>query len=229
MRIFKKGHSIAFVVLLLALCSLTSCLTAAKLDKFVAKQYNNELPKPDKRKKSDIAVTSAITSDVAAISTTKHKTTKFLPLIVYWQYNHRQYCSLNSAIAVTNFTNAINSSATRGLVQKLANQKLELTVEQAPSAFSIVLNEHMVWLVYAFSWTKVYIEPDNKDLIVSYKLLQQDGIAKTGKITVKNTDKNKGLRFFQTWKSATSEYIAEYNANLTAMTRSLVTQLSQEL
>lgn len=228
MRISKKENASVFLALLIALCSLTSCLTAKKLDKFVAKHYNNELPKLNK-KKMDVVVTSAAPTDNAAISTTVHKTTRFLPLIVYWNYNHRHNCSLNTNIAVTNFTNAVNSLATKNLAQKLNGQQLELTVEQAPSAFSIVLKEHMVWVIYAFSWAKVYIEPDAKDLVVSYRLKQADQVLKTGTITVKNTDKNKGLRFFQSWKSATGEYLTGYNANLTAMTKSFVNQLALEL
>jgi hypothetical protein len=199
------------------------------MDKFVATHYNNELPKIDKKKKADIIVTSTVPTGNSAISTTVHKTNRLLPLIFYWQYKHSQSCSLNSAIAITNFTNTINASATKVLSQKLNSNKLELTVEEAPSGFSMVLNEHMIWLVYAFGWAKVYVEPDYKDLVVTYKMVQGDGTLKTGKIIVKNTDKAKGLRFFQSWKSATSEYLSSYNANLTAMSRSFVTQLSNEL
>ncbi len=224
-----KKNPAAFVLLFAAVFSLSSCLTSKKMDKFVAQHYNNELPKLAKKKKADIVVMSTVPSANSSISTTVHKTNSFLPLIVYWQYKHRQNCSLNSAIAVTNFTNTINATATKGLSQKLNSNKLELTVEEAPSGFSMVLNEHMVWLVYAFSWAKIYIEPDYKDLVVSYKMLQEDGSLKTGKIIVKNTDKAKGLRFFQSWKSATSEYLSDYTANLTTMTRSFVTQLTNEL
>jgi len=229
MRTFKKKNGFAFIILAITLFSLSSCLTAKKLDKFVAAQYNNELPKLNKKKKADIDITSISTTNNSAISTTVHKTDKFLPLLVYWKYDHRQSCSLNPSIAVTHFSNGVNAAATKGLVEKLNGRKLELTVEQAPAAFSIVAKENMIWLVYAFSWAKIYIEPDSKDLVVSYKLMDADNALKTGKITVKNTNKNKGLRFFQSWKSATSEYLAEYNANLTTMTKSFVTQLTQEL
>jgi hypothetical protein len=229
MKTTIKNDPAALVLFFVALFSLTSCLTSKKMDKFVAKHYNNELPKLGKKKKAEIMVTGSAPSNNSAISTTVHKTNNFLPLIVYWQWKHRQTCSLNSAIAVTNFSNTINATATKGLSQKLNNQTLELTVEEAPSGFSMVVNEHMIWLVYAYSWAKVYIEPDYKDLVVSYKMLQPDGNLKTGKITVKNTDKNKGLRFFQSWKSATTEYLDAYNANLTTMTKSFVTQLTSEL
>lgn len=207
---------------------LSGCLTAKNLDKFVASQYNNELPRPGKKKKTEIDIISTIPADSAQISTTVHKTDKFLPLLVYWKYDHQQSCSLNPSIAVTNFSNAINSAATRGLIEKLKGGKLELTVEQAPSAFSVVAKENMIWVIYAFSWAKVYIQPDMKDLIVAYKVTGSEG-AKTGRITVKNTDKSKGLRFFQSWKSATSEYLSDYNAGFTGITKTFITQLANEL
>ncbi|HUC80681.1 MAG TPA: hypothetical protein VMR70_07170 [Flavisolibacter sp.] len=218
-----------FAVLLFAVAFLlTSCLTSKKLDKYVASQYNNELPKP-KKTKSDIVVIPAMATDNNAISNSAHQTNNFLPLLLYWQYKHRQNCNLNPAIAITQFSNAINTQATKGLNQKLNGQKLELTVEQAPSAFAIVSNEHTIWLVYTFSWAKVFIEPDFKDLVVSYRVLQGEQPVKTGKITVKNTDKNRGIRFFQSWKSATSEYLNEYNTNLASMSKSFVTQLTEQL
>lgn len=228
MAFLKQTKTNVFLYLICILLLLSGCLTSAKLDKFVASQYNNELPKPSKKKKADIEVTSQLKSDNSQISTTTHKTDNFLPLIIYWKYNHRQSCILNSSIAVTNFSNAVNNMATKTLIDKLNGRKLELTVEQAPAAFSVVLKENMIWLVYAFAWEKVYIEPDKKDLIVTYKLVGGEG-DKTGKVTVKNTDKNVGLRYFQSWKSATSEYLSEYNAHFTTMTKNFVTQLTSEL
>lgn len=207
---------------------LSGFLTAKNLDKFVASQYNNELPKPGKKKKTEIEVISSIPADSVQISKTVHKTDKFLPLLVYWKYDHQQSCSLNPAIAVTNFSNALNAAATKGLIDKLNGGRLELTVEQAPSAFSVVAKENMIWVIYAFSWAKVYIQPDMKDLIVAYKVTGTEG-DKAGRITVKNTDKNKGFRFFQSWKSATSEYLSDYNSSFTGMTKTFVSQLTNEL
>jgi hypothetical protein len=224
----KQTKGAAIICLACIVLMLSSCLTSAKLDKFVAAQYNNELPKPGKKKKAEIEVTSQLSANNSQISTTVHKTDKFLPLIVYWKYNHRQSCSLNPSIAVTNFSNAVNSLATKGLLDKLSGRKLELTVEQAPSAFSLIAKENMIWLVYAISWEKIYIEPDVKDLVVAYKVVGGEG-DKTGRITVNNSEKNKGLRFFQSWKSATSEYLSEYNSNFTTMTKSFVSQLANEL
>lgn len=225
-----RGHrNSVFICFACLMVTLSGCLTAKKLDNFVAAQYGNELPKPNKKKKAEIEVTSLAPTGNSSISTTVHKTDKFLPLLIYWKYDHRQKCSLNPAIALVNFTNAINASASKELMEKVNGRKLELTVEQAPSNFSLVAKENMIWLIYAFSWVRVYVEPDFKDLVVSYKLAGSGQEEKTGKITVKNLEKSKDFRFFQSWKSATTEYLARYNSNFTSMTKTFVNQLASEL
>ncbi|MGC4034987.1 MAG: hypothetical protein QM764_03425 [Chitinophagaceae bacterium] len=224
-----KKNSIVIILLVASLFSFSSCLTSKHLDNWVAEQYNHELPKPNKKKKQEIDVNSAMTAKSPAISTTFHKRDKLIPLLFYWKFNHRQICSLNPAIPVTNFTNSINTIPTKALIEKLNGRKLELTVEEAPATFSIVIKENMIWLIYAFSWAKVYIEPDNKDLVVNYKLIDGGQPTKTGTITIKNTEQNRGIRFFQSWTSATTEYLASYNLNITNMTKSLVSQLTDEV
>jgi len=199
------------------------------MDRYVSEQFNNQLPKEDKKRKADFNVTSTIASPVKDISVTVQKTNKVLPLIVYWQYDYRHTCTLNPAIAITQFSNAVNSLATKGLSQKLNGRHLDLTVEEAPNAFALVDKSHMIWVIYAFSWDKIYMEPDFKNLVVSYKLTGNDAAGKTGTITVKNTAQNKDKRFFQSWKSATSEYLADYNATINNMTKSFVSQLMEEL
>jgi hypothetical protein len=199
------------------------------MDKFVSDQYNNQLPKLDKKKKADIMITSELTSPTNSISTTVQKTSKLLPLIVYWQYDYRHTCRLNPAIAVTNFSNTLNALSTKTLAQKLNGQRLELTVEQIPTSFSLVDKAHVIWVIYAYSWDRIYMEPDFKDLVVSYKLIQSDNTVKTGKISIRNNEQNKNLRFFQSWKSATSEYISNYNTNIATMTKAFINQLVEEI
>lgn len=227
---FQKKQSLTIPIILLATTSLlSSCLTSKKIDKFVGKQFNNELPKQDKKKNTDISVTSNISYRLDNISTTETKTSNMLPLIFYWQWDYKNTCTLNPAIAVNTFTKSLNLQANKGLNQKLNGQKIELSIEQIPNAFAIDDKAYMVWLIYAFGWDKVSVQPDLKDLIVSYKVLQNDSVIKSGKISIKNNEQNKNLRFFQSWKSATSEYLTQYNDDITNMTKTFVNKLIQEL
>ena len=212
-----------------AIIAFSSCLTSKKMDKFVAKQYNNELPAPDKKKQSDIVITSTVPSPVAGISSTESKTSNLLPLLFYWQVDYKNNCTLNSNIAVTSFSRDINGKYAKSLRQKLNGQNIELTIEQVPDGFAFDDKSHMVWLVYAYAWDKFTVQPGAKDMIVSYKTNVNGQVSKTGRIVIKNKEANQGLRYLQSWKSAVSEYITAYNTNITAMTHDFATKLNEEL
>lgn len=220
-----KPSSFIAIVFFISSLSLTSCLTPAKMDTYVASQFSNQLPKPEKKKDSSISITSSIPSDPEIISVTK-KSSKNLPLIVYWKYDYRHTTVLNPAIGVNYFRKTTYQQANK-LKQKLGGQQLELTIEQIPGSFAVVDKGHMVLLL--IHWHKLYVEPDSKDLIVSYKVLQNGNQTKTGKITVRNIEKNRGIRFAQSWKSSTSEFLGEYNVDITEMTKTAITKLLQEL
>jgi hypothetical protein len=206
-----------------------SCVTAAKMDRHVAKQFNNQIPPPPKKKNNNIVTISSLLNKSEFVSTSLTKTSKVLPLIFYWQWEYRNTCTLNPEIPINSFINTMNSGASKNLIQKLNGQKLELTIEEIPNVFSFVDKAHMIWLIYAISWDKIYIEPNKKELIVSYKILQENNIVKTGKIAVPNPETNRPLRFWQSWKGATSEYVATYNVDIINMTKSFISKLTQEL
>lgn len=229
MYLFKIHNVTVTILLFIAMLSFSSCLTSKKMDKFVSDQYNDQIPNVDKKKKAaDITVSSILPATSTSISTTKAHT-KVLPLIVYWAVDYRHTCTLNSQIANTHFSNTVNTMAHKDLSKKLNGQKLELTVEQVPATFSLVEKTHAIWLIYPIHWDRIYIEPEAKDLVVSYKLYKNDNSVKTGRIAIKNTDRNNGLNLFQSWKSATTEYVINYDANVSAMTKQFVGKLMEEL
>jgi|SRR5687768_8042956 len=222
--ILKRGT--CYILLpLVAISLLQGCHTAKKMDVFIAEQYNNELPKPDKKKNPDITVNSSIPSDPVKISVTETKTSNLLPLIVYWHYDYRHTCTLNPAIAVANFRKTINQQANK-LTQKLNGQQLELNVEQVPGGFAIVDKENFLLFIH---WNRMYVEPDAKDLIVSYKVLQNGNQTKSGKITIRSKQQDQGIRFAQSWKSSTSEFLGRYNVDVADMSKNFVNKLIEEL
>ena len=230
MEFFNSPKLKTSISLLFSVMLLSSCLTSKKMDAYISDQYNNEIPKVNKRKQvNNITYSTALPSSTTNISTTAPHT-KILPLVLYWVIDSRHTSTLNSGIAATNFSNEVNTRANKGLIKKLNGRKLELTVEQAPASFSLVDKTHAIFLIiYAIHWDKVYIEPVVKDLVISYKLDENDKTIKSGKITVRNMQNNKSLRFFQSWKSAVSEQLTNYDSNVTVMSDQFVDKLMQEL
>ena len=219
------------LILLFAVAiTMTSCLSAAKVDAYIADQYGNQLPKQDKKKDSVISIASSVKPISPAISTTVIKTSKVLPLLFYYQYEYRRTSTLNPAIAVSYFTKAVKLQSNKALYKKLQGQQLELTIEQLPATFAFVDKAHLIFLILGkISWDKIYTEAAVADLVVSYKVLQNGTTTKSGSITVQNTDKNRKFRFLQSWKTAISEYLAIYNQNITIMSKEFVDQLAEEL
>ncbi len=228
---FKKNFNCpsCFTILsTIILCSflLTSCLTAKKLDAEVAKVYS-EKPVQKKKPNEQITVMSNLTAGGAGISTSQTKTSNVLPLIVYIGFNYRNICKLNPQIPVANFTSTVSSVASKGLMQKLQGQKLELTVDQIPNEFSIDDKGHMVLLL--IGWDNISIQGKSTDMVVRYKLSGEGSLAKQGAITVPYPNDKMNLGYFKSWKKATAEYLAQYDANITAMTKVFVDKLLKEL
>ena len=78
-------------------------------------------------------------------------------------------------------------------------------------------------------WHRLYVESDSKDLIVSYRVLQNGSEVKTGKMNVSNIEKNRGIRFAHSWKSSTSEFFAQYNFDIAEMAKTVINKLALEL
>ncbi|HZH63259.1 MAG TPA: hypothetical protein VEY10_00115 [Flavisolibacter sp.] len=210
------------------LCSLllTSCLTAKKLDAEVAKVYGDKRVQK-KRPSEQITITSTLTANGAALSNSETKTS-VLPLIVYIGITYRNICKLNPQIPVTNFTSTVTSLANKGLMQKLQAQKLELSIDQIPTEFSFDDKGHMILLLVG--WDNVSIQGKSTDMIVRYKLLGEGSTtAKQGVITVPYPNDKMNLGYFKSWKKATSEYLGQYDANITAMSKVFVDKLVKEL
>lgn len=218
-----------YLFALFTLILISGCFTS-RLNKFVARQYGNEVPPLLKGRKDEITVTSADSFTSNQISTTTTKTTNVLPLLFYWQLDHQIICTLNPGILVNKFTNTLHIDARRELTKELNGRKLDLTIEKLPHVFTFNDKEHMIWVIlYAFDWQKVAILPSNNDLVVSYKLLNNDHVVKSGEIMVPDNENKIGLRMFESWKRATSEYLAQYNYNIASMSHVFINELAKEL
>jgi hypothetical protein len=208
---------------------LTSCLTAKKVDKQVAKLYG-EKQQPQKKKQIDfISITSSLTSTDNQTSTTETKTSNVLPLLFYWSWDYKNTCTLNPQIPINNFTTTVLGIANKRLKEKLNGQKLELSVDKIPNKFAFDDKAHLIFIIYAFGWDNVSIKAETADLVVSYKVLNNNAESKTGIITIPYYDDKKNLGMFTSWKKATSDYLDQYDANIISMSKLFVEKLMKEI
>ena len=208
---------------------LTSCLGPKKIDKWVAQKYL-EVPAPTKKKSDVITITSNMPSMGVKLSTTEKKTSNLLPLIFYWQYDYKNTCTLNSQIAVNNFTATVLNYAGKGLKQKLNGQRIELTIEKIPTRFAIDDKGHIIWVIYVFGWDELSVKPEEKEMVVSYKVFNNDNSqGKSGMITILNSDKGITLGMFQSLKKKTWQYLDQYDVSIKSMSKLIVDKLTLEL
>jgi hypothetical protein len=232
MLTFKPKYFLDIAILTLVASSLTSCLGPHKINKWVARHYQDEAPtEPAKRKNEQITVTSKLPSMGQALSETEKNTSHFLPLVFYWQYDYKNTCTLNPEMAIKNFTATVTTYAGRGLKQKLNGGYLELTVEQIPRVFAVDDKGHLVWvIIYAFGWDILTVQPGLNDLVVSYRLLDgSNQELKKGTINIADNDKGLSLKMFQSLRKMTWKYLSQYDDNLTAMSKKFVDKLVSEL
>ena len=214
---------------LLIIILFTGCLGPHKINKWVAEQYGGSLPPPSKKKSDVILITSPLVTGQTDISSTVSHTSNFLPLIVYWQSDYKNTCTLNPAIAFNTFTAEVVTYANRGLKQKLNGHTLQLSLDKVPTTFAIDDKGHMIWLLYAYSWDFVSVQPVTDPMVVSYKIMDGNTEIKNGTITIKNNDRPIRLKMFNSLKKCTWDYLDQYNDNITAMSKQLVDKLSAEM
>src|SRR5947209_1696202 len=211
---------------------LSSCLGPHKIDKWVAKKYDGSLPAPSRKKADYLTVTSPVTpASGEHLSTTTKRTSNVLPLLFYWQWDYKNTCMLNEKLPLNDFSSAVYGYAnSKGLRQKLQGQTIELTVQKLPNTFAIDDKGHLIWvLLYAFGWDNLSIQPMDNELVVSYKVFENNAEAKKGVITVRNPDKGLQVKMFQSLKRKTWEYLDQYDAAITQMSKKVVDQLMAEL
>lgn len=223
---FQKRKTILFCALALI---FAGCLGPKKINKWVTKKYG-EAPEQIKKKSDIIVITSTVPSMGDVLSTTQKKTSHMLPLLFYWQWDYKNTCTLNSRIAVNNFTATVLSYANKGLKQKLAGERLELTIEKIPTSFAIDDKGHMIWIIYAFGWDVLTVQPEDHNMMVAYKVFNADNAqTKSGEITVSNSDKGLTLGMWQSLRKKTYQYLDQYDETITSMSKIFVDKLKGEL
>jgi hypothetical protein len=219
----KKQH-----LLLLAAIAFTfsGCLGPAMINKWVSNHYNESYNTPAKIKADYLTITSnLVTADLKA-STTKKQVKNFLPLVFYWQYDYMNTCTLNPKIPVNTFRSTVQSYAnSKGLKQKLNGRKIEISIDQIPNVFVLNDRGHIIWVVYVFGWDVLTFRPQNAELVVSYKITNENGAVQNGIVTVPNSDKILHLRFLQSLKKATGQYLDQYNESIKAMSKVAVDKI----
>ena len=110
---------------------MESCLGPKSINKMVAAKYPPPMA-PAKKKQKQITISSSLKWPDYDISKTEKNTSGMLPLIVYWQFDYKNTCTLNPQIPLNIFNTTVHSYAPHGLRQKLQGRRLETLWNKFP-------------------------------------------------------------------------------------------------
>ena len=231
MTLFRAKKALTLIGGATAIFCFSSCLGPHKVNKWVAQHYSEEPPATPRNKTESIVITSALPEMGVKLSETQKNTRDLLPLLFYWQFDYRNTCTLNPAIAVNNFTSTLLTYAGHGLKQKLNGSRLELTIEQVPQVFVVDDKGHIIWVIVTMvGWERLSVQPALKDLVVAYRLLGANNEElKKGSITIADHEETLTLGMFKSLRNLTKNHLSQYDANISAMTRHFVDRLITEL
>ena len=207
---------------------LSSCYGPKKVNKWMEDKYGTSIRTQTKTKDDYFSISSKLVTNDQAASTTVKQTKHLLPLIFYWQADYINTVTLNPKIPVSTFSSTFRTYANaKGLKQKLNGAKIEVSVDAVPNVFAIDDRGHIIWLIFAVGWDVFSVIPENKDLVVSYRVTKDSIETKTGKVIV--PDMNKPLLHQKKVKEGTFDYLAQYDENIKAMTKKTADKIIEEL
>ena|SRR5436190_4330315 len=215
--------------LVLIICSsLVSCYGPKRVNKWVQEKYGTTLSSQAKPKEDYFFISSPLVTNTQFASTTEKETKHVLPLIFYWQVDYINTCTLNPKIPVNTFSSTLRSYANaKGLKQKLDGGKIEITIDAVPTVFAIDDRGHVIWVIFAVGWDVFSVLPENKNMVVSYRIVKDNTETKKGTVTVVNNDKP--LKNLKKVKEGTLQYLNQYDENIKAMTKKAVDEIIGQL
>lgn len=197
----KKKCNLRLFPLVLVLLFSDSCVSTKRYTSFT-KEKVWELQKTSQVTQKldylEIRTDSLIVQD-SLIKVQKLKSF-FIPAIFYWQSEHSLKCELSPKVPVRFFEQEFMRLAdSADLKSKLNGQKIELSILQIPNSFVYTHKEKTIIFIVAYIVSSLEaIYPDNKELKIRYRIVENDENKKTGIITIPNTE----LPIKNVWKSS---------------------------
>jgi hypothetical protein len=165
-----------FVIILIGvslMLSLSSCFTAERMNKFIAKKYTPEDTIAPKQRNPAITVSSGLPALGTGYSTGVKSSGHLVPLIFFWHLEEKITTTLNPGFAFKSFVSTVNTYSGKGLKQKLGNHHIVLSLDNIPSVFDYDDKENMIWLLYAIEWEYISIQPHKEFMKVSFTLYDE--------------------------------------------------------
>lgn len=207
----------------------SGCMTPAKMDGWIEEHEGGFAKKLKTSDYITIKNPDLPQSDLASVS--KKGDSKFIPALLYWKSERTIVADLNTYIPI-GLMNAtiIQYANTKGLKQKLNGEHIEFTLNKVPSVFTFTDKYQLFFfVVFYVQDQQFFITPQKQDIVVSYRILKDNTEVKNGTVTVADPDKAVRLKFLQSLKKMTWNYLDEYDNNVRAASKEIVDKLLLQL
>ena len=209
-----------------------SCISTGRLTRIVDKAMKDTIPQVDYSANIPQIKIKADTTFLIPGQTTAVKTkSRFIPAILYWQWEEDIKCDIGSKEIMKNFTSYLNYYAdSTGLTKKLKNKTLYLTIQSLPKEFIYKYGYiNLIIIVTYIDATAETISPQNADLKIEYSLYSGNSELKNGLIEygtyMKDVDNNE----WTSTKTFIRRYIYDYNEYLKQLARQVCIDLNKKI
>lgn len=214
---------------LFCILSLASCMTSKKMDRHVSRYFDEAGAQKQVKSSPQIEISSPLVTTAPGYSTTVSKTSNLLPLLLYWQFDYSNTCTLNPKIALDNFSNVINGHAAKSIIPKLGNKQLRLVVTRVPQDFQVLDKSNLIFLGIAFvGWDRMTIRTLDQSLMVDYQVMENGAVLKTGRIVRPILKDERGI-MYKKWNVAIGEYLDSYRRQIDQLSKEALTELILEI
>jgi len=217
------------LLLVIPMLSMCGCISSQRYAGYV-KAYYVQKDTAQAPTMQDVKVLSQMPSAFAEVVDVKKGDSHFIPAFFYWGVKESFDCNLNAAVPQQIVQRTIHRYAdTMGLIKKLHGRRLELTIQDIPTAFTYVNNTDVVFIViYAFTMGSQVIKSQNTDVVLSYKVYEGQQLVKEGRLVAKDEASDMS-NIWKSTKKITWAYLKAYNNNVTRLSKQCLEQLVDEL
>ena len=208
-----------------------SCISTGRLTRIVNKAMKDTIPQVEHFINIPQINVKADTTFLIPEQTTAVKTKSlFIPAILYWQWEEYIKCDIGRKVIMDNFTNYLNYYAdSTGLIKKLKDKTLSLTIESIPKEFIYKYGYvDIIIIVTHLDATSEIITPQNADLKIEYNLFKGNDSLQSGIIEYGTYMKEYENNEWTSTKTFLRQYIYDYNLYLKQLARQVCVDLNKK-
>ncbi|MBS1655666.1 MAG: hypothetical protein JSU05_12520 [Bacteroidetes bacterium] len=225
-----KANFVTILIGISLMFSLSSCFTAERMNKLIAKKYTPEDTIAPKQRNPAITVSSGLPVFGTGYSTGVKSSGHLVPLIFFWHLEEKITTTLNPGFALKSFVSAVNTYSGKGLRQKLGARHIVLSLDNIPSVFDYDDKENMIWLLYTIEWEYISIQPHKEFMKVSYTLYDENNsVVKKGEVQVADYNQPYYIKFMGSPKKKIYEYLDQYSTNISTMSKKAIDDIEADL